>query len=147
MTTTANKKTTKKDNYNAVLAILNAMEQSGSNLDMGEITYDSLREFVNNEIQLLDNKAAAAKKRAEEKKVEGDSLRDSIYDLVGEDWITADAIVEVINDPDTTRNMVISRLGQLIKLNKVEKETQNVKSANEGGKSRKQTMYRRKVEE
>ncbi len=143
--TTANKKPTKKENYNAVLSILDAMENSGSTLDMGEITYDSLREFVTNEIQLLDNKAAAAKKRAEEKKVEGDALRDTIYDTLTSDWTSADAVVETINDPDVTRNMVISRLGQLIKLGKVEKELRSVETA-EGAKARKGTMYRKIAE-
>ena len=144
MSTNNVKRPTKKENYNAIFSIVNAMEQSGANLDMGEITYDSLRNFINNEITLLDNKAATAKKRAEEKKVEGDALRDTIYDVMTDTWMTADSIVDTINDPDTTRNMVISRLGQLVKLEKVEKELQAVASATEGGKARKQTVYRKR---
>ena len=76
------KKPTKKANYNAILSILSAAEGEGLVLESTEITYDSLREFIEHEVELLDNKAAAAAKRAAAKKVEGDALRQASYAML-----------------------------------------------------------------
>lgn len=140
----ANKKITKKEQYNVLLDLINYAENAGATLDT-EATYDDLRTFVNHEIELLDNKAAAAQKRAAEKKVEGDALREEVLNVLSDtNYMTIDQIVTALNNPDVTRNMVTSRLTQLGKLDKVEKDSIAV-GAGEGTKSRKVSAYRRKA--
>ena len=139
------KKPTKKANYSAILAILNAAESNGLELDGTEITYDSLRDFVEHEVELLDNKAAAAAKRAAAKKVEGDALREKIYDVLTDEPMTINEIVKALNDEDISAQMVTARLTQLAspEVNRVVKETVTVPVSGEGGKSKKLSAYRR----
>lgn len=138
-------KVTKKANYSAILAILNAAESNGLELDGTEITYDSLRDFVEHEVELLDNKAAAAAKRAAAKKVEGDALREKIYDVLTDEPMTINEIVKALNDEDISAQMVTARLTQLAspEVNRVVKETVTVPTSGEGGKSKKLSAYRR----
>lgn len=139
------KKPTKKANYAAIVAILNAAESNGLELDGTEITYDSLRDFVEHEIELLDNKAAAAAKRAAAKKVEGDALREKIYDVLTDEPMTINEIVKALDDEDISAQMVTARLTQLAspEVNHVVKETVTVPASSEGGKSKKLSAYRR----
>lgn len=139
------KKPTKKANYSAILAILNAAESNGLELDGTEITYDSLRDFVEHEVELLDNKAAAAAKRAAAKKVEGDALREKIYDVLTDEPMTINEIVKALDDEDISAQMVTARLTQLAspEVNRVVKETVTVLASSEGGKSKKLSAYRR----
>ena len=140
----ANKKITKKEQYNILLDILEYAENAGATID-GDVTYDDLRGFVNHEIELLDSKAAAAQKRAAAKKEEGDALREEVFSVLSDtDFMTIDQIVTAINNPDVTRNMVTSRLTQLGKLYRVEKDSVSA-GTGEGGKSRKVSAYRRKA--
>ena len=92
---------------------------------------NEMLEFIDRELEILENRKAAAQKRAEKRRAESDALTDQIYSLLGDDWSTVDTIVESIDDEEVTRNKVTSRLGKLIKLGKVEKETIKV-----DGKSR-----------
>ena len=137
------KKPTKKANYNAILSILSVAENEGLVLESSEITYDSLREFVEHEVELLDNKAAA--KRAAAKKVEGDALREKIYEVLGDEPMTINDIVKALNDEDISAQMVTARLTQLAspEVNRVAKETVSVPASTEGGKSKKLSAYRR----
>lgn len=139
------KKPTKKANYSAILAILNAAQNEGITLDLGDITYESLREFVEHEVELLDNKAAAAAKRAAAKKVEGDALREKIYDVLTDEPMTIKDIVDALGDEDISAQMVTARLTQLAspEVNRVAKETVTVPASAEGGKSKKLSAYRR----
>lgn len=140
------KKVTKKEQYNVLLDILKAAE--GTIELEGDITYASLTEFINHEIELLDNKAAAAQERAAKKKAEGDELREKVLNTLNtEEFMTPDAIVDALDDADITRNMVISRLTQLGEkgTNQVEKSEISVPAATEGGKARKAVAYRRKI--
>ena len=139
------KKPTKKANYSAILQILEAAESTIA-LDMGEITYDSRREFIEHEVELLDNKAVAAQKRAAAKKVEGDALRERIYNVLSDtEPMTINDIVKALNDEDVSAQMVTARLTQLAspEVARVVKETVTVPAATEGGKSKKLSAYKR----
>lgn len=143
MTTT--KKITKKSYYTTILDILNSAEDSGYTLPEG-MNYDGLNDFVNHEIELLDNKAAAAAKRAADKKVAGDALRDRIYGVLSDtDYMTINEIVNALGDPDVSAQMVTSRLTQLSNLEQIDKDTVTVPATAEGGKSRKVSAYKRKI--
>jgi hypothetical protein len=137
-------KITKKANYAAISDILTAAQNAGIELT-GEITFDSLQEFIAHEQELLDNKAVAAQKRAAQRKVDGDALRDKIYDVLTDEFMTIADIVKALDDEDISAQMVTARLTQLAspEVGKVEKDTVTVPAANEGGKSRKVSAYRR----
>lgn len=139
------KKISKKEKLLALKAVAQTAEGSGITLDMGDITYGTLYDFVDHEIELLENKAAAAQKRAASKKAEGDALREQIYNVLSDtDFMTTDEIVKALGDEDITAQMVTSRLTQLAseEVGKVEK-TQVTISGKDGGRSRKLSAYRR----
>ena len=132
------KKITKRENIESLLALLDVAEEKGiENFD-----YDVLRVYCENEIVLLEKKANAAKIRAEKARVEGDELRDRIFELIPtDDFITIPAIEKALNNEDITPQKITSRLGQLVKLNKVERGTVTIE-ATETTKARKITGYR-----
>lgn len=135
------KKPTKKANYNAILSILSAAEGEGLVLESTEITYDSLREFIEHEVELLDNKAAAAAKRAQAKRDEGDALRARILEIMStEDFMTIPEIVKAIGDEDVSAQMVTARLTQCVKADLAEKDSVSVEVA---GKAKKLSGYRK----
>lgn len=139
------KKISKKEKLLALKAVAQTAEGSGITLDMGDITYGTLYDFVDHEIELLENKAAAAQKRAASKKAEGDALREQVYNVLSDtDFMTTDEIVKALGDEDITAQMVTSRLTQLAseEVGKVEK-TQVTVSGKDGGRSRKLSAYRR----
>lgn len=142
------KKITKRDNFNAIRAILRAANDAGIALEGNEmITYESLEECIENEIILLDKKAEAAQKRADKRKVEGDALRDRIYDVLPtEEFMVIDDIKNALNDPDVSNAMITARLKQLNDLGMVEKGMATVSSVVEGGKSKKLSAYRVKTD-
>ena len=139
------KKTSKKDKLFALKAITQAAETAGMDLDFEDITYDTLYEFIDHEIELLENKAAAAQKRAASKKAEGDALREQIYNVLSDtDYMTTDEIVKALGDEDITAQMVTSRLTQLVSADVAKAEkTQITIAGKDGGRSRKLSAYRK----
>lgn len=83
---------------------------------------DDLLEFIDKQIEALENRKTAAKARAEKKKAESDALTDAILEQIGEELITVDEIVVALNDESVTRNKVTARLGKLVKAGTVVKE-------------------------
>lgn len=138
-------KISKKTKFAAVLDVLAFAEDNGFALADG-LDYGMLSDFVNHEVELLDKKAESAAKRAADKKVVGDALRDRIYNILSDtEFKTISEIVAELNDPDVSAQMVTARLSQLGEkgLNQVEKDSVTVPAATEGGKSRKVVAYRR----
>lgn len=138
-------KISKKTKFATVLDVLAFAEDNGFALPEG-IDYGMLSDFVNHEVELLDKKAESAAKRAADKKVQGDALRDRIYAVLSDtEFKTIAEIVAELNDPDVSAQMVTSRLTQLGEkgLNQVEKDSITVPAATEGGKSRKVVAYRK----
>ena len=144
MTNTA-KKITKKTHYNVISAILDYAENQGAAIDAEGVTYDSIREFIAHEVELLDNKAAAAAKRAADKRQAGDELREKVFSVLSTDeFMTINQIVNALGDPDISAQMVTARLTQLAspEVARVEKNSVTVPATTEGGKSRKVSGYR-----
>ena len=140
---TTAKKITKKAMYATVLDILADAESRGFALPEG-MDFGALSDFVNHEIELLDKKAESAAKRAADKKVAGDALRDRIYGVLSDaEFKTTSEIVSALGDPDVSSQMVTARLTQLINLEQVEKDSVTIPASGEGGKSRKVVAYRR----
>lgn len=143
--TNTTKRPTKKDNLNVIKSIIEVANDQGFELPE-EFTFEDITAFIDHEVELLDSKAAAAQKRAAEKKVEGDILRDKIYEVLSEtDFMTITQITEQLNDPDVSNQMVTARLKQLNDLQKVEKTQLTVASSVEGGKSKKLSAYKKLI--
>lgn len=84
---------------------------------------DELVDFIDKQVETIEKRKIAAAARAEKKKAEADALTDEIFALMTEDFMTADEIVDMLDDETITRNKVTARLAKLIKENKVVKET------------------------
>lgn len=97
-------------------------------------------EFCENEIALLEKKAAKAKEAAAKKKAEGDELTDAVYAALSADEFEPIAdIAAKIDGPDVTVSKVTYRLTQLVKNGKAEKSEIAVEA---DGKTRKIMGYK-----
>lgn len=138
---TNTKKITKRESYNTLLNIVDIIEGNGIQFENEDMTCDTLREFINHEIELLDSKAAAAAKRAQTKRDEGDALRARILNVMStEDFMTISEIVKAIGDDDVSPQMVTARLSQCVKAGLAEKDNVSVEVA---GKAKKLSGYRK----
>lgn len=84
---------------------------------------DELVDFIDKQVEAIEKRKVAAAARAEKKRAEADALTDEIFALMTEDFMTADEIVDMLDDETITRNKVTARLAKLIKAEKVVKET------------------------
>lgn len=127
-------KITKREMYEAVIEVMNG----------GELKYDAadVIAFCENEIALLDKKAAKAKETAAKKRAEGDELTDAVRAALSAD--TFEPISEIaarIEGEDVTVAKVTYRLTQLVKNGEAEKSEITV-PATETSKARKICGYR-----
>lgn len=109
------KKMTKRDYYKKIL------QHFEDNCPESEM----IRNFLENEIMLLDRKTESAKLKAIEAKEKGDELREQIYDILPgqeEDFIPVSKIKEILNNDSITSQKISARLTQLFKLNRIEKQ-------------------------
>ena len=83
---------------------------------------DNLLAFIDTNIAQLDAKAAKAKEKAAEKKVEGDELREKIAACLTSEPKDIATILDEVGDEELTRAKVTARLAQLIKLGTATKE-------------------------
>ena len=121
--TNTSTKITKRDNYETLTQIL-----------LGEIKLEQLPgdeiqrlvDFLEMETDHLIKKAMKERERAAKKRAEGDELKAKVAALIGNDWITPDAILEQIDTADATRNKVIARVALLVKEGVVEKEVHKI---------------------
>ena len=121
-------KMTKKEMYNTIKAL---------NADNEDIVA-----FCDNEISLLEKKAAKAKEAAAKKRAAGDELTDAVYAAVStENFEPIPEITAKISGPDVTISKVTYRLTQLVKAGKVEK-TEVTIPGGEGVKARKVMAYK-----
>lgn len=105
------KKITKRDNFTTIAGIL------------AEAGHDTLVEFINHEIELLDNKAAKAKANAAKKKVEGDALTDAVAAALTDELTTIADIAEKVEfDGEVSVAKVQYRLNALEKAGRARKE-------------------------
>ena len=110
------KKVTKKEWYAEIRKIVEAANVENK---------DGALEFIDNQVKLLEAKAAKAQENAAKKKADGDNLREAVYNVLTTELQTIDQITEqvVIEGEDITRNKVTSRLTQLVKADMAVKDT------------------------
>ena len=83
---------------------------------------DNLLAFIDTNIAQLDAKAAKAKEKAAEKKVEGDELREKIAACLTTEPKDIATILDEVGDEELTRAKATARLAQLINLGTATKE-------------------------
>lgn len=134
-------KITKREMYEAIkgLAESGALHMA----DFNEVISDeAVAEFCENEIALLDKKAAKAKEAAAKKRAEGDELTDAVRAALStEEFESIAEIAARIEGPDVTVSKVTYRLTQLVKNGEAEKQEISV-AGGEGQKARKIQGYR-----
>ena len=97
-------------------------------------------EFCDNEIALLDKKAAKAKETAAKKKAEGDDLTEAVAAVLTEIPQTIADIAAQINNEEATKSKCQYRLNQLAKNGEAVK-SEVVIPGSEGTKSRRVVAY------
>lgn len=104
----ADKKITKKDMYNGLIATLTE--------NFGDEVQEYV-DFLQGEIAALDKRAEKEKERRAAKKAEGDDLKDAIAEAIEAEPKTAEAIAEELADeyPEITKAKVTYRASQLVK--------------------------------
>ena len=124
------KKITKREMFEAIKAGCATGEWTVSGAEVAE--------FCENEIALLDKKAAKAKERQAEKKAAGDELTDVIKSVMSKEEfeVIADIAAKVADIvEDSTVAKVTYRLGQLVKNGEAENTDVKVQGG-EGQKTR-----------
>lgn len=102
----AETKITKKDWYAKIRTIIE---------DSDDEQKDSVLEFVDHEIELLESKATKQAERAASKKADGDELRAAVYAVLTDEPQTIDDIAFQVTEEGVTKAMVTARLTQLVK--------------------------------
>lgn len=131
------KKMTKKEMLNAIKVGCTTGEWTVSDTEVAE--------FCDNEIALLDKKAAKAKERQAEKKAAGDELTEVVKSVLTDEFqVTADiakAVLEATGDETNTIHKIQYRLGALVKAGEAESTDVKVPGG-EGQKTRTIKGYR-----
>ncbi len=130
-------KITKRQMYTAMINFAN---EGSFSFDAGDgeimvVAPDEIVTFAENEIALLDKKAAKAKETAAKKKTEADALTDVIAQALGEDFEPIADIAARIEGDDVTVAKVTYRLNKLVELGLAEKQAIKVPGS-DGKKSR-----------
>ena len=107
------KKITKKD----VLVALKEMVAEGAKVTVNGnvVTAEDVFAYVDTTLAQLAAKAAKAKERAAEKKVEGDALRDAVLAVLTDKYQPIADIAAKVEFEDVTPAKVTARLTQLVK--------------------------------
>jgi len=125
-------KITKKDYYNAIMAVL-----SGGGTD---IPVADMVAFCEKEINALTTRAEKAKERAAEKRAEGDELQAAVLAALTDEPATRQDVAARIEGEDVTVAKVGYRLTTLVKQGLAVKE--EIAVTGEDGKSKKMAAYR-----
>ena len=128
-------KITKREMFEAII----------EGVEAGSFKYDveDIKAFCENEIALLDKKAAKAKEAAAKKRAEGDELTDAVRAALSAD--TFEPIADIaarIEGDDVTVAKVTYRLTTLVKNGEAEKQEITI-TAGEGTKARKVQGYKK----
>lgn len=85
------------------------------------VTAEDLKAFAENEIALLDKRAARAKETAAKKRAEGDALTEAVAAALTDEYEATADIAARIEGEDLTLNKVVYRLNQLVAAGVAEK--------------------------
>lgn len=85
---------------------------------------DLFLNFISKEVEKIETRAEKAKRKAVEKKAQGDLLRDAVKNVLTDNYQTIDEITEKIvieGDEEITKAKVVARLTQLFDLGEIHK--------------------------
>lgn len=127
-------KTTKRNIYEALInyATEGIMEFTDKDGSVIEVTPDYIKAFAENEIALLDKKAAKAKETAAKKKDEEDELYEAVRNALTDEFATIADITAAIEGEDVTVSKTTYRLNKLVAAGIAEKT--DIKVGGEDGK-------------
>ena len=130
-----NTKITQRDQYNATIAILEAV---------GTEEALALVDFHKSRIEALDKKAAKAKETAGKKKAEADPLMEVVESVLTDELTTIPDVTAAAADIDAnaTTSKVTYRLNALVEAGKAIKDTITIPAVS-GGKARRVNAYKR----
>ena len=113
----------------AIAAI--AQEVQLENGDYGEdvvtVTQEDIQNFASKKLAALEHKKEKARENAAKKRAEGDKLGKVVESVLTNEFQTADEVLAAVlevwdgDEADATRQKVIYRLSNLVKLEKAEK--------------------------
>lgn len=103
-------------------AIKELAEQDVDGMFSDTVSAKDVIAYAETTIAQLDSKAEKARAKAAEKKVEGDELRERIFNILTDEYKTIADIVAELDDPDVTPSKVTARLTQLTKAERVHKK-------------------------
>ena len=83
---------------------------------------DEILEFCKSEMAALDRRNQKAKETSAKKRAEGDSLRDALEGVLGEEPMTIADILDAMDDDSLTPAKVTARMAQLVRAERVNKE-------------------------
>lgn len=116
-------KITKRQMYTAMINYANGEDFVFETEDgIVTVTADEIVAFAENEIALLDKKAAKAKETAAKKKTESDALMDAVAAALGEDFEPIADIAARIEGDDVTVSKCTYRLNKLVENGVAEKQ-------------------------
>lgn len=140
-------KMTKKNIYTALVNYAETGVMSFETED-AEVVVDAeaLRAFAENEIALLDKKAAKAKESAARKRAEVSPLYLAVQDALSDEYEPIAEIAARVEGEDVTAAKVTAQLTKLVKAGIAEKDDIKV-AGGEGKKTRTVKGYRRIVAE
>ena len=120
----AEKKITKREVFEAVKDYFENGDIAVIGDADAEVDVDAVVEVMTKAIEQLDKKNEAAKKRAAEKKTQGDEVRAAVKAVITDELQTIDQIFEQVEveGVELTRAKVTARLTQLVKLGEIAKE-------------------------
>lgn len=95
---------------------------NGGATEVAGIDVDTILDVIDKTVEQLDKKNEASKKRAAEKRAQGDEVRAAVEAVLTAEVQTIDEIVAKVEveGVEITRNKVIARLSQLRKAGKVD---------------------------
>lgn len=133
-------KITKRSIYEALAAAAKdgVLHIEDFNADLSDIV---VAEFCDNEIALLDKKAAKAKETAAKKKAEGDDLTEAVAEALSDKYETIADIAARIEGDDVSAAKVQYRLNALAKAGRAEKTEVSI-PATETTKARRVVAYK-----
>lgn len=115
-------KTTKRD----ILTALKAMAEDG-NMHIEDflptLTDRDVKDFCDNELELLAKKTARSREAAAKKRAEGDEITTVVRDALStEDFEPISVIADRINDDTISKAKIVARLRNLIECGEAEKQ-------------------------
>ena len=135
-----NTKITKREVLTAIVEAVAAGLVDFGAITEQKVDNDAVQAYAENEITLLDKKAAKAKAKAAEKKAEADELEIAVQNALTDEFAPIADIAASIEGDDVTVSKVTYRLTKLVKAGVAEK--QEIKVSADGEKTRKIMGYR-----